>query len=94
MINNKYNEYLRGPIIVTIGEHEGRETFISGCGLSLVGPHRQIEEFRGDLDIEALADKLWEKIYSKPSIITCLYCKSHNAITNPTCVQCGGPLGG
>ena len=46
-----------------------------------------------NLDIEALADKLWEKIYSKPSIIPCPYCKSHNAVTNPTCVQCGGPLG-
>lgn len=47
-----------------------------------------------DLDIEALANKLWEKIYNKPAIIPCSYCKSHNAVTNPTCVQCGGPLGG
>lgn len=46
-----------------------------------------------DLDIEALADKLWEKIYNKLAIIPCPYCKSHNAVTNPTCVQCGGPLG-
>ena len=46
-----------------------------------------------DLDIEALANKLWEKIYNKPSIIPCPYCKSHNAVTNSTCVQCGGPLG-
>ncbi len=94
MINNGYNGYLGGPRIVTIGEHEGRETFIAGSGLSFVGPRRQIEEFMGNLDIEALADKLWEKIYSKPAIVPCPYCKSHNALTNPTCVQCGGPLGG
>ena len=50
-------------------------------------------QFKGNLDIEALADKLWEKLNSKPVIIACPYCKSHNAVTNPTCVQCGGPLG-
>ena len=82
-----------GGRIVTIDEHEGRGTFIAGSSLSFVGPRRQIEEFRGDLDIEALANKLWEKIYSKPAIISCPYCKSHNAVTNPTCVQYGGPLG-
>lgn len=67
---------------------------IAGSALSFVGPRCQIEEFRGDLDIEALADKLWEKIYSKSAVIPCPYCKSHNAVTNPTCVQCGGSLGG
>ena len=34
-----------------------------------------------------------EKIYAKPAIVPCPYCKSDNAVTNPTCVQCGGPLG-
>ncbi len=73
-------EYLQDKVLHT-----------SGSGGNMEHPGNQ---FRGNLDIEALADKLWEKIYNKPSIIPCPYCKSHNAVTNPTCVQCGGPLGG
>ena len=41
------------------------------------------------------ADALWERMYIKPKpvIIMCGFCKSHNAVTNPTCVQCGAPMG-
>lgn len=41
------------------------------------------------------ADALWENMYVKPKpvIIVCGYCKSHNAVTNPTCIQCGAPMG-
>lgn len=40
-------------------------------------------------------DDLWERMYvrPKPVIIVCGACKSHNAISNPTCVQCGAPMG-
>ena len=40
-------------------------------------------------------DVLWERMYvqPRPVIIVCGFCKSHNAITNPTCVQCGAPIG-
>ena len=45
------------------------------------------------LDLDSLADKLWEKLQNRPVIIPCPYCRSHNAFDNPVCVQCGGPLG-
>lgn len=51
---------------------------------------------RPALDLDTLdIDALWEKMYTKAKavIITCRYCNSHNAISNPTCVQCGAPLG-
>lgn len=40
-------------------------------------------------------DVLWEMMYIKPKpvIIVCGYCNSHNAVTNPTCIQCGAPMG-
>lgn len=70
------------------------EYVVSGSGSLMVRNSSYKPIPKMDLDIEALADKLWEKIYSKPAIIPCPYCKSHNAVTNPTCIQCGGPLGG
>jgi len=42
---------------------------------------------------EDLIDKLWEKMYSRPVIVRCNHCNSHNVISNPTCVQCGAPMG-
>lgn len=44
-------------------------------------------------DLDALAEKLADKIYSRKVIIPCKYCRAANAYDNPTCVQCGGPLG-
>lgn len=89
---------LETPIISTYGDvvisscpsiigEQGKELFYPGAS-----PKYMQNEL--NLDIEALADKLWEKLNSKPAIIPCPYCKSHNAVTNPTCVQCGAPLGG
>lgn len=66
---------------------------ISASGGFINLPLCETGRFEDALDIEALADKLWEKIYNKPMTISCSYCSSHNAVTNPTCVQCGGPLG-
>lgn len=42
-----------------------------------------------------MAEEMWERMYitPKPVIIICGFCKSHNAISNPTCVQCGAPMG-
>lgn len=40
-------------------------------------------------------DKVWERMYvqPKPVIVICRYCHSHNVISNPTCIQCGAPMG-
>lgn len=38
-------------------------------------------------------DKIWEKMYSRPVIVRCSHCNSHNVISNPTCIQCGAPMG-
>lgn len=40
-------------------------------------------------------DALWEAFYGRhlKVIVSCKYCNSMNARTNPTCVQCGGPMG-
>lgn len=43
------------------------------------------------IDIDALWDRMYTK--AKSVIVVCRYCKSHNAISNPTCVRCGAPLG-
>ena len=40
-----------------------------------------------------LIDKMWEKMYSRPVIVRCSHCNSHNTISNPTCIQCGAPMG-
>ena len=40
-----------------------------------------------------LVEKLWKKMYEKPVIVRCGHCNSHNIITNPTCIQCGAPMG-
>jgi len=46
-----------------------------------------------DIVTDDLVDRLWEKMTGRPVIVPCPYCYSHNAVANPTCVQCGGPLG-
>lgn len=40
-------------------------------------------------------EQFWNMMYIKPKpvIVVCAFCKSHNAISNPTCVQCGAPMG-
>ena len=45
-----------------------------------------------DNEIEALWDKMYTKV--KKVIVSCGHCKSNNAISNSTCIQCGAPLGG
>lgn len=41
------------------------------------------------------ADSLWERMYvnPKPVIIVCAFCKAHNVVTSPCCIQCGAPMG-
>lgn len=66
----------------------GNGTFILPSGSnSLHG----INHGYGSIDI----DELWNQMYinPRPVIIICAYCKAHNALTNPTCVQCGAPMG-
>jgi uncharacterized paraquat-inducible protein A len=47
------------------------------------------------ITISSMADVLWKEMYNhaKAVIVVCSHCKSHNAISNPTCVRCGAPLG-
>ena len=42
---------------------------------------------------DSLISKLWKKMFEMPVIVRCSHCNSHNVITNPTCIQCGAPLG-
>ncbi len=44
-----------------------------------------------NLDLEYV----WQQMYiqPKPVIIVCGFCKSHNAISNPICIQCSAPMG-
>jgi hypothetical protein len=42
---------------------------------------------------EDLVDQLWKKMYERPVIVRCSHCNSHNVISNPTCIQCGAPMG-
>ncbi len=48
------------------------------------------------LGFSDLVEKLWDQMYihAKAVIVQCPYCNAHNAVTNPTCIKCGGPLGG
>lgn len=48
-----------------------------------------------DYDVGIDFDYIWEQMHvrPKPVIIICGFCKSHNAIDNPTCIQCGAPMG-
>lgn len=43
----------------------------------------------------ALARLMWDSMYihAQKVIVPCPHCSSRNAVTNPTCVQCGAPLG-
>lgn len=40
-----------------------------------------------------VVDQIWKKMYERPVIVRCSHCNSHNVITNPTCIQCGAPMG-
>ncbi len=46
-------------------------------------------------NIDTLAEKIMSMMYINPApvIIVCRFCNSHNVISNPTCVQCGAPMG-
>lgn len=43
--------------------------------------------------VKQVAEQLWDMMYNKPVIIPCPWCAAHNAITNPCCIMCGGPMG-
>lgn len=43
---------------------------------------------------ELPAEELFKKMYNKPVIIHCKYCRSPNVITNSDCIKCGAPIGG
>lgn len=61
---------------------------ISGSMINISSSYDQIYLAQEEND-------LWERMYvhPKPVIIVCGYCKCHNAISNPTCIQCGAPMG-
>lgn len=44
-------------------------------------------------DLNSLAAKLMDHILNFAVIVPCAHCDSANAFTNPTCVQCGAPMG-
>ena len=70
---------------LVIGE-SGGETFI---------PASNANGRMGKMSFSDLADSIWDNMYirTKAVIITCKYCHSHNAISNPVCVSCGAPMG-
>jgi hypothetical protein len=73
--------FVNVPTWNPFGDHEVH--FITGS-ISNTQQHENIDP-----------DELWNRMYvnPKPVIVSCGFCKSHNAITNPICVQCGAPLG-
>ena len=65
-----------------------------------IHPHRPAHipsgsVFNNLMEIDYREDSMWDRMYVRPRpvIIVCGYCKSHNAISNPTCVQCGAAMG-
>jgi hypothetical protein len=48
-----------------------------------------------NVDDDEVMDKLVARmmVHTQKVIVPCKFCGSHNAFSNPTCVQCGGPLG-
>ena len=65
-----------------------------------VQPHRSVHIpsgsiFNNLMEINYDEDSMWDRMYVRPRpvIIVCAFCKSHNAISNPTCVQCGAAMG-
>jgi len=44
-------------------------------------------------DYDKLAEMLWKRMFEQPAVVQCGHCKAHNAFTNPSCVQCGAPMG-
>lgn len=51
--------------------------------------------YPGSDHIDYSIEQMWERMYiqPKPVIVVCGYCKCHNAISNPACIQCGAPMG-
>ena len=49
----------------------------------------------GRMSLSALVDSMWDRMYTqvRAVIVTCKYCLAHNAVSNPTCVSCGAPMG-
>lgn len=44
-------------------------------------------------NLKRVAGELWKAMFEFPVIIPCAYCNAMNAVTNPTCVACGAPMG-
>ena len=69
---------------------------ISGSGALYVesNPITTVSGATTSLDIsDDLVNRLWDKLYNKKPIVFCTYCNSGNVFDNPTCVQCGAPMG-
>lgn len=69
----------------------------SGSSLGYItGSIAQVNDFsRPDRIEELYAESIWERMYvnPKPVIIVCGFCKAHNVVTSPCCIQCGAPMG-
>ena len=44
------------------------------------------------VDLDKLAQKLFDKMHTTPVVIQCRHCLSHNTITNTVCIRCGAPF--
>jgi len=80
--------------IVGNGNTEYPNFWITGSpyqfGDDVYGTGTRLQSLQPEIDLDALWDKMYIKAQSV--IVQCPYCKAHNAISNPTCVKCGGPL--
>jgi hypothetical protein len=71
----------------------------SGSEIRRIGPDKPIVDISGKLLPDTISDEvvthIWDRLFGtgRRVIVPCPYCSSHNAITNATCVQCGGPMG-
>ena len=81
-----------GAYLSLMGER-GREWVGTGTYPLASGGWPTVRDF--DLEDERTMDKLVARmmVHTQKVIIPCKFCGSHNAFSNPTCVQCGGPLG-
>ena len=63
--------------------------------LYITGSNDRKNEPYLNFEDDTVMDKLVARmmVHTQKVIIPCKFCGSHNAFSNPTCVQCGGPLG-
>ena len=46
-----------------------------------------------DKVLKDAAERMWEMMFAFPVIVPCVHCNTANAVTNPSCVRCGAPMG-